>query len=223
MRFTEESIAELLGEWSRLRRSPVREPGLVSVQGILAYELEPQGLPRIEDAYSVRIDIRVDCDDEVPEVFELDGRIPKDVDEHVNPSGEFCLGSPLAVRLKLGRSPTLVHFVDQCVVPFLYAASWRKQGRGGWPFSELPHYGEGLIEDYQRLLGADTPESARQALAALCVRPRLANKLPCPCGCQRRLGKCSYRQRLVGLRSLATRPYYRRIAADFDMRKLSSS
>ena len=220
MRFTEESIDELLGSWPRLRRSPAREPGLVSVQGILAFELEPQDLPRIDDAYQVRIDVRIDRDDEVPLVFELDGRIPKDVDEHVNPDGDFCLGSPLAVRLKLGRSPTLTHFIDQCVVPFLYAATWRRQGGFGWPFSELPHYSPGLLDDYQRLLRVSTPASARLALAALCVRPRTANKLPCPCSCRRRLGKCSYRQYLGGLRPLATRPYFRRIAEDFDKRNL---
>ena len=218
MRFTEESIDELLGSWSRLRRSPAREPGLVSVQGILAFELEPKGLPKIDDAYRVRIDIRVDRDDEVPEVFELDGRIPRDVDEHVNPDGDFCLGSPLAVRLKLGRLPSLTHFVDQCVVPFLYAASWRRKGGVGWPFNELPHYSLGLLQDYQRLLLVRTPASTRLALAALCVRPRVANKLPCPCGCRRRLGKCSYRWLLASLRLLATRPYFRRIVADFDQR-----
>lgn len=219
MRFTEESVDELLGSWSRLRRSPVREPGLVSVQGILAFELEPQGLPRIDDAYQVRIDVRVDRDDEVPLVFELDGRIPKDVDEHVNPDGDFCLGSPLAVRLKLGRLPSLSHFVDQCVVPFLYAASWRRKGGVGWPFNELPHYSPGLLEDYQRLLHVSTPVSTKLALAALCVRPRVANKLPCPCNCGLRLGKCSYRQHLASLRTFATRPYFRRIAEDFDSRK----
>lgn len=218
MRFTEESIDELLGSWSRLRRSPSRESGLVSVQGFLAFELEPHGLPKIDDTYRLRIDIRTDREDEIPRVFELDGRIPKDVDEH-NPGGEFCLGSPLTVRLKLGRSPTLVHFVDQCVVPFLYAASWRRQGHSGWPFGELPHYAEGLLDDYQRLFRVSSPESARLALAALCVRSRVANKLACPCGCQRRLGKCPYRQFVASFRPLATRPYFRRIAADFDVRK----
>lgn len=222
MRFTEESIKELLGSWSRLRRSPAREPGLVSVQGILAFELEPKGLPKIDDAYRVRIDIRVDSDDELPEVFELDGRIPREVDEHVNPDGDFCLGSPLAVRLKLGRRSSLTDFVDQCVVPFLYAASWRRQGGVGWPFNELPHYSPGLLEDYQRFLHVSTPVSTRLALAALCVRPRVANKLPCPCGCRQRLGRCSYRWHLASLRPLATRPYFRRIVADFDQRKFHS-
>lgn len=219
MRFTEESIDELLGSWSRLRRSPAKEAGLVSVHGILAFELEPKGLPKIDDAYRVRIDIRVDRDDEVPEVFELDGRIPRDVDEHVNPDGDFCLGSPLAVRLKLGRLPSLTHFVDQCVVPFLYAASWRRKGGIGWPFNELPHYSPGLLDDYQRLLRVSTAASTRLALAALCVRRRVANKLPCPCGCGLRLGKCSYRQHLASLRPFATRRYFRRIAEDFDRRK----
>ncbi len=179
-------------------------------------------MPKIDDAYRVRIDIRVDRDDEVPAVFELDGRIPRKVDEHVNPDGDFCLGSPLATRLKLGRLPSLSHFVDQCVVPFLYAASWRRKGGVGWPFNELPHYSPGLLEDYQRPLHVSTPASTRLALTALCVRRRVANKLLCPCGCQRRLGNCSYRWHLASLRLLATRPYFRRIVADFDQRNFLS-
>lgn len=222
MRFTEKSIDDLLESWSRLRRSPAREPGLVSVTGILAFQLEPKGLPKIEDAYRVRIDIRVDRNDEVPEVFELDGRIPRDVEEHVNPNGDFCLGSPLAVRMKLGRTPSLALFVDQCVIPFLYAASWRRKGCAGWPFSELPHYGPGLLEDYERLLRVSGAVSTRLALSALCVRPRVANSLPCPCGCRRRIGKCSYRWHLASLRHLATRPIFRRVLADFDQRKIGN-
>lgn len=223
MRFTEESIDELLESWPRLRRSPAREPGLISVQGVLAFELEPHGLSKIDDAYRVRIDVRVDLEDEVPLVSELDGRVKRDTDEHVNKNGDFCLGSPLAIRLKLGRTPSLTRFVDQCVVPFLYAASWRRKGGIGWPFSELPHFNPGLLEDYQRLLRVSAPENTRLALTALCTRPRVANKSPCPCGCQQRLGKCSYRQYLANFRLLATRSYFRRIAEDFDKRKFCNS
>lgn len=218
MRFNKGSIDELLESWPRLRRSPAREPGLISVQGILAFELEPPRLPRIDDAYRVRIDVRVDRDDEVPLVFELEGRVPRHVDEHINSDGDFCLGSLLAVRLKLGRSPSLTHFVDQCVVPFLYAATWRRRGGIGWPFNELPHYSEGLIEDYQRLLRVSTPGGAARALAALCVRPRVANKLPCPCGCWQRLGKCSYRHHLQSIRHLVPRRSFHRITGDFEAR-----
>lgn len=214
MRFTELAIDDLLDAWPGLRRAPVYTTDESVIAGTLAFSLEPPGLPRIEDDYLVRIDVPLGRD-AFPIVRETAGRIRRVVDEHVNPDGSFCLGSPLALAVKLGRSPTLIDFVDQCVVPFLYAASWRQHGRSGWPFDELPHYGPGMLEDYQRLLGVNGAHRVGQALTALRHRPRVANKMECPCGCARRLGKCGYRMRLANLRASVTRTFFRSLHYDY--------
>lgn len=217
MRFTEQAIVDLLDAWPLLRRAPSTEVGLVSVKGKLAFSWEPPDLVLIEDEYRVQINIKLGQDDEIPQVVGLDNRIPRSADHHVNPDGTFCLGSPLALRIKMGRSTNLVRFVEQCVVPFLYAASWREMGLPDWPFGELPHYQSGLVEDYRHLLQMGDPANIPQALAALGVRPRLANKLRCPCGCHRRLGNCPYRWHLASIRPLISRRYIRKLAASFRM------
>lgn len=214
MRFSEVAVDELLDACPQLRRAPARDPGTSVVVGTLSFALTPPGKPRIEDSYALRIEVPIDAANEIPRVSETAGRIPATIDEH-NPDGVFCLGSPLALRLQLGRAPSLIHFVDKCVVPFLYAASWRRLGNIGWPFGELAHYDAGLQDDYSRLLGLPDSRNVALALDLLGRRPRVANKRPCVCGCARRLGGCPYRFTLQHLRAAGTRDTFRALARDY--------
>lgn len=217
MRFTEAAVDDLLDAFPLLRRAPARVPGVSRVEGTLAFSMAPLGKPLIEDAYTLRIEVPIDAANELPSVAETAGRIPATIDEH-NPGGRFCLGSPLALRLMLGRAPSLIDFVDQCVVPFLYAASWRRFGNIGWPFGELSHFVAGLQDDYSQLLGLRSPGNIAGALDLLSERPRLANKHPCVCGCNRRLGRCPYRFTLMPLRAAGTRESFRVLARDYRAR-----
>lgn len=214
MRCTEEAIDQLLAAWPRLRRRPNRDADVSTVVGTLGFELTPPGMPTIVDAYELRIDIALSKVGS-PLVFETGQRISREPGNHVNPDGSLCLGSPMQLQLRLGRSPDLIKFVEECIVPYLYAASWRQQGGDGFPFQELAHAGEGVMDDYGRLLRVNGYQSVEHSLRLLSSRPRVANKRPCPCGCGRRLGRCDYRFQLIALRLRATRSYYRRALSQF--------
>lgn len=185
------------------------------LEGRLEFVLEPLGLPRIEDCYSVRIEVPLGPTDSVPEVFETGRRISRDADHHVNPNGALCLGSPWGVQQLLGRPVSLVALVERCVIPFLYAATRRAQGHNEYPFSELPHGRAGLLDDYSSILGVEHSAAVLQALEALARRRREANKLPCPCGCRVRLGRCRYRFVLDKLRQRMVRSSFRNICSQF--------
>ena len=204
----------------RLRRAPSIHAGsgtraVAMLAGPIEVEMRPAGLPVIQDTYRLRIEIPLRPTQQLPEVYEVGGRIPRELDDHVNTAGNLCLGSPLRLRTKLGKSPTLLEFVEICVVPFLYGRSWREQGNEGFPFQELPHFGRGLIEDYEELLKVSGREAVSKALVVLSVRRRVANKLACPCGCGLRLGRCDFRYHLCRLRDAATRSFYRGQVAQF--------
>jgi hypothetical protein len=163
----------------------------------------------------VRMEVPLGQTESIPDVFETGGRIPRDADHHVNPNGALCLGSPWRVQQLLGCPASLVALVERCVIPFLYAATWRTQGNEGYPFAELPHGAAGLLDDYASILGVEGPAAVLQALEALAKRPREANKLSCPCSCAMRLGRCRYRFVLNGLRQGIGRPAFRRIRDQF--------
>ena len=208
MRFSQQDIDALLEAWPRLRRKPNLDTDVCSVAGPLAFSMSPTGLPTLEDSYVIRIDVPMSPTELAPRVYEEGGRIPRDIHHHVFDSGALCLGSRWTVRQKLGDPPSLIGLVEQCVVPFLYAASWREQGGVGYPFADLAHGGAGLLDDYECILGLTGSEAVADALHALTRRRREANKLRCPCGCQRRLGRCPYRLQLDVLRKGMSRSFF---------------
>lgn len=215
MRFAESDIDDLLSAWPRLRCAPSVRADIILIEGWLEFSLAPPELPCIQDRYSVRIEVPVGMTECVPEVFETGQRIPRDANHHVNSNGALCLGSPWRLRQLIGRNSCLVNLIDFCIVPFLYAATWREQGNEGYPFAELAHGRAGLLDDYSSMLGLVKPSSVLQALEALARRCREANKLPCPCGCGFRLGRCEYRFTLNRLRHGMARSSFRHLRDQF--------
>ncbi len=72
----------------------------------------------------------------VPKVQETSNRIPTDF--HHYQDDTLCPGAPIAVRQKFKKEPTLVGFVNNCVIPYLYSFSYKSKF-GKMPFGELPH------------------------------------------------------------------------------------
>lgn len=176
--------------------------------GVLEFTIEPQGHSSITDSYRVRLHVPLAPTPALPRAYEDGGRIPRELDHHTYSDGGLCLGSPLRLLHILGTAPSLVRFVTQCVVPFLYAASWREQGGHGYPFAELAHGSVGLIDDYERLFALQGRSKVVAVLRLLALRKRAANKLLCPCECGLRLGRCQFRLRLAPWRQLAARRVY---------------
>lgn len=212
MHFAETEIGRLLDAFPRLRRRPSHQAGIALIEGPIAFEASPPGKPTIIDEYRVRLEVPLASSSEALKAYELGGRIPYTADNHVNPRGDLCLGSPLRILAVLGSKPTLLAFVEKCLVPFLYAASWREKGLLGFPFDELAHGAAGLVSDYERIFSVEGRECVAYALHLLSKRKRIANKMLCPCGCGLRLAKCRLHASLLPFRCLAPRSFYRRQA-----------
>jgi hypothetical protein len=207
MHFRESDIVQGLEKWPRLRRRPSRVASIAVLEGEIFFELSPVGKPTVQDTYRVRLEIPIEPGAKFPLAQEVGGRIPQGLDSH-NPEGRLCLGSPLRLLTLLGQAPSLNTFIEQCVVPFLYAHTLREQGYD-YPFSELAHGTAGLVDDYVQLFGLKGGHQVPSALHALSLRKRVANKRPCPCQCGKRLGRCQTRQYLAPFRHLAPRWLYR--------------
>jgi hypothetical protein len=146
-------------------------------------------LETITDVYHIKVTVPVEFPKRFPTVKELGGRIDRKFHRLID--GSFCLGSPTRLRLALVSDPTLVGFIERCLIPYLYGYSYC-QLHGHLPFGELDHGHAGLIEDFCRLFGVSTALACVRMLQLTAMKKRVANKRPCPCGSGMRLGRCHH-------------------------------
>lgn len=201
-------LREFLKDYPDMSICPMTDSNLV-VEGDFRFSGQTEGGPEIVDGYALRIEVPEEFPAEVPRVFETGGKIPRTGDYHVNPNGSLCLGSPLRLLWKLSKNPTLTGFAGDLLVPYLYGISHKLKFGGDLPLGELAHGSPGELADYANLFGLKTPEQAARAVEMLGMKKRRANKLPCPCGCRKRLGKCRFNFRLKEFRDLASRTWFR--------------
>ena len=174
------------------------------------YHLKAQlaGSQLVERTYQLRLVCPRDYPRRLPKVLDEGKYLPRNQDYHTYSDGSFCLGSELKIKSLLRDDHSFTAFFENIVDRFLYAVSHRIEF-GDFPYGELAHGEQGLIEDYGEMFGLSGKLSVLRALRALGKRKREANKLPCPCGCSRRFGCCDYRFELNEFRNVERRRWFR--------------
>jgi hypothetical protein len=205
--------AAFVAAYPGMRLVPKASTAARIYEGTFHFHGAARGYPDVEDRFHLRIVILEDSFS-IPKVQEIGGRIKREPDQHVNGDGTLCLGTDLRIRTKLGTEPTLMRFVERCLIPYLAGTRWREDGLGSYINGELPHYGAGVIEDYQEILGVRGAQAIQRGLILASLRRRVANKRSCPCGCDERLGRCELRFRLNALRYQVPRSALAGIAKD---------
>jgi hypothetical protein len=202
-------LDELLGKHPGLRIIPSDDAALI-LSGEIAFNGQGPRPEPIEDTYAIRLEVPPDFPDELPTVREIGGRISGSF--HKLPDDQLCLGAPTALRLRLTESPTLVTYVDEFVVPYLFSHSFYL-AHGEMPFGELAHGDVGLLAHLAELFGSEQSEKAQEFLHLASLRKRDANKHACPCQSGRRLGQC-HNARVNELRDRLGRHWFAREYAD---------
>ena len=130
--------------------------GLFQVEGHIGLRGEWNSRT-IKDRFRVKLVVPSDYPQSPPVVFETEGKIPANY-EHLMLAGNLCLGVPLEVDLRFASDRTLLRFVDDLVVPYLFGFScFRKYGV--MPFGEHCHGGEALLHSYQDYFGVGASEA----------------------------------------------------------------
>lgn len=191
-----------------MARRPVIGKEIV-IKGQFSFTAEYPKAGEISDSYNLIIEFPTSFPKDIPIVMESGKKIPRNGSYHVNGDGTLCLGSPLRLLVRISKAPTVNGFVEYCLVPFLFAASYKLRNGGRFLFDELDHDLPGMLADYKNMLGLKGPEQVCEALRLLGMKKRRANKRPCPCNCGIRLGKCRFNYRLREFRQLAGRPWFR--------------
>jgi len=195
----------------RVQPSHKRE---VHLQGEFAFTADHEDGPVIEDVYDLAITVSEWYPDDLPAIEETGGRIPRDLDRHVFPDGSLCLGSPLRLHEIALSTPELTDYAEKALVPYLYAiSSWEDTGER-FPFGELDHGADGVLDDFGQVLGLDDPKRVGNALQLLGIKRRKANKRLCPCGCGDRLGVCGFNEKIRELRDRHGRPFFKRLVQE---------
>jgi hypothetical protein len=187
-RYARWRLHELLQRYPELRIEP-DDHDLV-LHGELAFRVVGPNEEYLEDGYRIEIFVPQDFPENIPFAREVAGRIP--LSYHKLQDNFLCLGAPTELRLKLRTSPTLLAFVEEFLIPYLYGHSYFvKTGR--MPFGELKHGDDGIRQYLAELFHSENPESSEEFVRCAALKKRRANKMPCPCGSGKRLGRCHHR------------------------------
>ncbi len=200
-------LSEFLFNNRGLRLKELSSQGLV-LEGLYNINAQMDGFELVTESVNLRIQFDKSYPKEIPKVIELDSKIERSSDYHINTGdGTCCLGSNLRILDKINRNPQFDNFFTTCVDPFLYSI-FHKIRHGVFPYGELPHYEAGLVQDYEGIFNIRGKANVVLLLKALSKRERVANKLLCPCNCGRLLGRCDFRNKLVEWRKKAKRSWY---------------
>lgn len=201
-------LREFLRDYPQMAIRPSSGQSL-RLKGNFAFAAHHEKEGGIQDSFALEIIVPKNFPPDLPRVMETGGRIPRKGNYHVNPDGSLCLGSPLGLLVRISKTPSLIGFANDCLVPYLFAVSRKLRSGGALPFGELAHGDKGLFADYAELFCLKTPEQIRYGLRLLGMKKRRANKLPCPCGCGVRVGRCKFNLRLREFRKIASRIWFR--------------
>ena len=152
----------------------------------------------IEDTYQIEIHIPNDYPESPPTAFETGNKIDKSF-EHFMADGSLCLGAPLEIRKNFLQHKSLLRFINEQLIVYLFAYSY-KRDYGETPFGELAHGGTGIMQYYQDLLRVDDHVAVLGLLKVL-ADDSYRGHLPCPCGGGAILRRC-HGQQLRELSSL---------------------
>src|SRR5699024_10035666 len=128
----------------------------------------------------------------LPTVYEISKKIERISDNHINNDGSLCLGSPIRLKMVIKRSRRLAYFFEKCILPYLYAVTLKIEKGQPFVFGGLAHGDVGLIGDFQDLFHLSGYNKVHDMLLILSTNKKEANRLFCPCGCERRLSSCEY-------------------------------
>lgn len=161
-----------------------KDDGIFLIQGMLDFSATYNEVI-IEDIFDIEIIIPDDYPQYFPEIREVGGRIPKTF--HTFDDGTLCLGALLDLKMKFSVNPTLIAFVKELVIPYLYSFCYKRIHKN-MPYGELSHGVQGILEFY-----CDLFDTKSKSLAIGFLRI-LANKYrghhPCPCGSGNKLRNC---------------------------------
>lgn len=140
------------------------------------------------DTYGISVELSDDHPQNLPRVFETNGRIPKKARRHVNEDGSACLFVPFETRIYWPNPRSIGSFLGGPVNAYFYGQSYFEK-TGKYPFGERDHDIVGVFEAIRDHSGMN---NLAQALSVfdLLKKHEMKGHWLCPCGSQMILRRC---------------------------------
>jgi len=182
-------IGKLCKKYPLLKSRQIKQDSY-AIFGTLKAEADYQNVVSICE-YEIKIRVPSDYPLSVPTVFEVGGKIDRSF--HRNPDGSLCLAVPAELKQKFNRSKTLVNFVDNLVIPFLFSHK-RFIETGTMPYGELSHGSAGVYQYYCEHFKTNNPQIVAEYLSCLLKVPDKTDNNFCPCGSSKSINDCHKRE-----------------------------
>ncbi len=156
------------------------------LKGILHFYASFNNEP-IEDKYEILISIPKTYPEKPPTAMEIGGRIPSDFHHYTNDI--LCLGTPHEINSKFRINPTLLAFIEDQLIPYLYSFSYQENHKGKMPYGEWEHGGAGIIQYYKELL-KEKSDTAILGFLQILADDNYKGHFDCPCGSGSKLRNC---------------------------------
>lgn len=139
----------------------------------------------IIDSYRIEIWFSDDYPNTPPRAFEIGGKIEKGHHKYCDET--LCLGVPVEIYLKFNKNKNILFFIEELVIPYLYAYSYKIKW-GEMPWGE--RHGDGGVIQYYIGLFKTLDLSAILALLKIIIMGNYQGNSQCSCGGKKTLNEC---------------------------------
>ena len=148
------------------------------------------GQSELIESYSIKIVLPKDYPIGVPKIYELEGKIPRIPDRHINYDGSACIFSPPERWEKWPIGSGIDTLLDGPVKDYFFSQAYFER-TGKWPFGEWAHGDAGVLQYYiDRLKVLSLKELMELVLLSQYSSP--SRQWRCPCGSQKRYRDCHW-------------------------------
>lgn len=168
--------------------SPIEKEGITILSGFIELVAEDR---EVLDRYEIEIHPKSDYPKCYPFVYEMGGRIPRNIDFHVYPAGHCCLAVPAQERIDCVNGITLTGFIQNQVLGFFFSQTFRS--RNGYFYKERAHGIKGKLQFYSEYLGLSSDNNVLMAMRMIAMNQEQGGHSACLCGSKRKFQKCHRR------------------------------
>lgn len=141
------------------------------------------------DQYEIDIEFPHHFPRDLPKVREVGGRIPREMDRHINPADNTCcLFVDEAFRIRHPHGYSVLEVLDGPVRDYFLGQS-HFDHHGYWPWKERSHGPKGVLEEYEEILETSDIEVILRSIYYL-SHDRIKGHWVCPCGSAKRVRNC---------------------------------